>query len=326
MNNNLIHNRHSFYKHTSATIAKTILVSRKLRWSNPSLFNDPFDVPRDICDRVDEDQLSDALVDRLNKLVLKQDLPNPEHHSQATRKLLHAFSKADEAQKQQLIGGFEESRRDPKITSGALKEIRKQWRSMYDDQRILCFTKRWDSASMWDRYSDGHSGALLEFACVDHLDSAWLVAKPVNYTDEPLHFNTTEGFADMMFYDPDYAASKIMEEYTHTKTADWAYEKEWRIASWKRPNEICNYSDYKFHGDELHGITFGALMSDDNKTELTLLVKDQYPHVKLWQAIIEGGRRQLWREFTGCLWQNTSTFRTPDRSSLLGVLTLNLVA
>lgn len=296
MNNNRIHNRHLFYKHTSATVAKIILVNRKLRWSNPKLFNDPFDVPRDICDRVDEDRLRDALVDRLNELVIKQDLPHPEHHSLATRKLLHVLSKADDALKQQFIAGIEESTRDPKITSDVLKELRKQWRSMYDEQRILCFTKRWDSASMWDRYSDGHSGALLEFACVDHLDSAWLVAKPVNYTDEPLHLNTTEGFAEMMLYDPAYAVLKIMEEYTHTKTADWAYEKEWRVASWKRPHETGDYSDYEFHGDELHGITFGALMSEDIRTDLTLLVKGQYPHVKLWQAIIEGGRRLSCKE------------------------------
>lgn len=296
MNPNRSHNRHLFYKHTSALTAKIILVSRKLRWSHPSLFNDPFDVPRDICDGVDEDRLRHALIDRLNELVIKQDLPHPEHHSLKTRRLLHVFSQADDALKQQLIAEYEESRRDPEITSDALEELRKKWHSMYDEHRILCFTERWDLASMWDRYSDGHSGALLEFACVDRLDSAWLVAKPVNYTDEPLRLNTTEGYAEMMFYDPDYVVSKIMEEYTHTKTTDWAYEKEWRIASWKRPHETGDYSDYGFHSEELHGITFGALMSDDDRTDLTLRVKGQYPHVKLWQATIEGGRRLTRKE------------------------------
>jgi hypothetical protein len=205
--------------------------------------------------------------------------------------LLQVFSNADDALKQQLIDGNEESRCDPKVTSDALEVFRRQWRSIYDEQRILCFTERWDSASMWDRYSESHSGALLEFACVDRLDSAWLAAKPVNYTDEPLRLNTTEGFAEMVFYDPVFTTSKIMEEYTHTKTTDWAYEKEWRIASRKRHHESGGYSDYGFHSEEIQGIIFGAIMSEDDRTDLTLLIKGQYPHVKLWQATFEGGRR-----------------------------------
>lgn len=308
MNSNRIHNRNFFYKHTSAATAKIILVSRKLRWSNPSLFNDPFDVPRDICEGVDEDQLRDALVDRLNELAINPYLPHPEHHSPRIRMLLQLLSKADDALKQQLIEGNDESRHGPKVTSDALEELRKQWLLMHDEQRILCFTERWDSASMWDRYSDGHSGALLEFACVDRLDSAWLVAKPVNYTDEPLRLNTTEGFAEMMFYDPVFAASKIMEEYTNTKTTDWAYEKEWRIASWKRPHETGDYSDYEFHTEELQGIIFGALMTEDDRTDLILLVKGQYPHVKLWQATIEGGRRLSRKEL-----QISEQTGSPDR-------------
>jgi hypothetical protein len=290
MNPNRTHNRNLFYKHTTGATAKSILVNRKLRWSNPSLFNDPFDVPREICDGIDEDRLRNALVDRLNELVVSRYLPHPEHHSPKTKTLLQILSKADEALKQQLIEENEKSRWDPKITSDTLEELRKQWRSIYDEQRILCLTERWDSAPMWDRYSNGHSGALLEFACVDRLDSAWLVAKPVNYTDEPLRLNTAEGFAEMIFYDPFFAALKIMEEYTHTKTTDWAYESEWRIASWKRPYETGDYSDYGFNGEELQGIIFGAFMSEDDKTDLTLLVRGQYPHVKLWQAAIDGGR------------------------------------
>ncbi len=254
------------------------------------MFNDPFDVPQDICDGVDEDRLRDAFVNRLNELVIRQHLPYPEHYSQVTRMLLQIYSKADDALKQELIEGNEESKHDPKITNNALEELRNHWHSKYNEQRILCFTERWDSASMWDRYSDEHSGVLLEFACVDRLDSAWLAAKPVSYTDKSLHLNTTEGFAEMMLYDPFFAVSKIMEEYTHTKTTDWASEKEWRIASWKRPHETGDYSDYKFHSEELQGMMLGAMISENDKTDLALLVNDQYPHVKLWQAAIEGGR------------------------------------
>ena len=40
------HNRKSFFKYTSAQTALLIFKHTKLRWSAPSVFNDPFDVPR----------------------------------------------------------------------------------------------------------------------------------------------------------------------------------------------------------------------------------------------------------------------------------------
>ena len=268
-----------------------ILAGRKLRWSMPKLFNDPFDVPPEIFDGIDERSLRDALVDRINALVTNPDLPHPERHSMMTRILLQMFKRADDNLKRQLISANEQSRSDPVSMSGGFRLIREQWRSMYGEQRILCFTERWDSASMWDRYSAGNTGVLLEFACLDHLDSAWLVAKPVTYSDDPLRCDTVEGLADLMMYDLDYAIPKIMEEYTHNKTTDWASEKEWRIASWKRPHESGDCSDYEFFPEELIGITLGASISGDDRTDLELMLKAQYPHVRIWQTSIEGGRK-----------------------------------
>lgn len=296
MNPNRFHDRQSFYKHATADTAKIILASGKLRWSVPSLFNDPFDVPKEILDGVDENRISNALVDRMNALVITPNLPHPEHHAPMTKMLLYGISKTDDELKKQILAANEESRHGPSITSEGLELLRKEWRSMYCEQRILCFTESWDSASMWDRYSQGHRGALLEFACLDHLDSAWLTAKPVNYTDDPLSVNTPAGLADLLFYEVQYAMTRIMEEYTHTKTTDWTYEKEWRLASWKRSHEQGEYSDYEFSVEELIGVTFGALMSENDKTEMQLQVKTKYPHVKLWQASIDSGRHMIRRE------------------------------
>jgi len=41
---NRLHDRRSFFKYTSAATAKLVLNNRTLRWSSPSLFNDPFDI------------------------------------------------------------------------------------------------------------------------------------------------------------------------------------------------------------------------------------------------------------------------------------------
>lgn len=291
MNPNRIHDRASFFKHTSASTAKIILAGSKLRWSNPAIFNDPFDVPRNIFEGVDEGSLRDALVDKANELVRHPFLPHPEHHSLLTRILLQGFANAAPELREQLIAANEESRSDSAIVTTGISLIRDQWNLIYGEQRILCFTERWDSASMWDRYSDGHGGVLLEFACLDYLDSAWLLAKPVCYTDEPIRIDSTKGFAELMFYTPEYATQQMMETFTHTKTTDWEYEKEWRIASWKRPHESGDYSDYGFSAEELISITFGAQIAAKDREDLTLMRDSQFPHAKLWNASTDSGRR-----------------------------------
>jgi hypothetical protein len=213
-----------------------------------------------------------------------------------TRMLLHMFRQAGDDIKKELISANEQSREDPVVASEGLRQIREQWRGMYAAQRILCFTERWDSASMWDRYSAGHTGILLEFGCLDHMDSAWLVAKPVVYSDSPIRPNTPDGLAALMLYDITYGIQKIMEEFTHTKTEDWAYEREWRIASWKRPHEFGDYSDYQFLREELTSVTFGAAISDQDRSDLIAELRTNYPDARLWQASVEGGRRLTRRE------------------------------
>lgn len=291
MNPNRIHKRESFYKYTTVAAAKNILSNSELRWSSPSLFNDPFDIPQEICNGINEQNIQEAMLDRLNELVMHPELPHPEHYSVMTRVLLFGFSRSDVELKKKLIEANNQSRNDARLTSEGLEMLREKWRSVYGTQRILCLTEVWNSASMWDRYANGNRGILLQFGCHDDLDSAWLLAKQVLYTDAPLKANTPKGFAELMLYTPLYATERIMEEYTHTKTTDWAYEKEWRIASWKRPYESGEYSDYKFLPEELHSITFGIATSQTEKMEFRELLKAKYPHAQLWQAVMNGGRR-----------------------------------
>lgn len=255
----------------------------------PALFNDPFDVPKELFDGIDSGRLHSAILSKIESLIANPDLPFPEHHTAMTKALLAAFSMASDAEKSGLLNqvGLLEAG----TGSQAFNNMREQWRLMYGEQRILCFSERWDSSSMWDRYSDGHKGACLEFACIDQLDSVWLMARPVKYTDDPLHVNTPEGLAGLMLYNIDFAVARIIEECTHTKTTDWEAEKEWRVASWKLQCEIGDHSDYGFLPTELVGVTFGACTSGDHRAALTKLVHECYPHAELWQASIEGGRK-----------------------------------
>lgn len=296
MKNKRNNDKQSFYKHTTIDTAKIILKDRILRWSHPSLLNDPFDIPQRIIGEIDQDSLRIACADQFIKLISNPILPNPEHLCMMTKIVIKTLSKADFTLKKEIIAEIKKYLSEPVIASNTLDSLRGIWQSIYEEHRILCFTEQWDSASMWDRYSDGHHGVLLEFTYQEYLDSVLRLAKPVNYSNDPILYDTLEGYAELLLYEPDYMAKKIFDVYAHTKTTDWENEKEWRIATWKRPHEKGKFSDWGFFIKELQGITFGALISNDDLSDIKNLVKTLYPHVKLWQATIESGRHLIRKE------------------------------
>jgi hypothetical protein len=54
-----LHDRKHFYKYTTAETAKTVLQNGTLRWSSPSLFNDPFDVQFDLHTEYDRNKVAE---------------------------------------------------------------------------------------------------------------------------------------------------------------------------------------------------------------------------------------------------------------------------
>jgi hypothetical protein len=75
--------RQVFYKYTKASVAKTVLATRRLRWSSPLLFNDPFDVTQELRLNFDEHGLNAAMTERVAWLI--------EHAEPATCKVKHPF-------------------------------------------------------------------------------------------------------------------------------------------------------------------------------------------------------------------------------------------
>ena len=61
--------RQVLYKYTKANVAKTVLATRRLRWSSPLLFNDPFDVTQELRLNFDEHGLNAAVTERVAWLI-----------------------------------------------------------------------------------------------------------------------------------------------------------------------------------------------------------------------------------------------------------------
>lgn len=145
---------------------------------------------------------------------------------------------------------------------------------------------------MWYHYADEYRGVVLEFRCIDELDSAWLAARPVTYPPSKPAIYTAEGWAELVCMQHEAAIKAVLETATYTKSPDWSYESEWRIASFKRPGETGEFSDYRFSPQELSAVYFGPMISAEDRLSVRMAA-DAYTTARLQDVAIG-----MNREFT----------------------------
>lgn len=269
----------------SASTARIVLTNQTLRWSSPVLFNDPFDVPRELAFGVEPGDIVDALHERW-ALLIEQPPEDTSNLEPRLRWLVEAVKTAQEPTlKGNLIASLRDQSKNERPSSESLDVLRQQWRDWLPDHRILCLTESPGHAAMWYHYADQYRGVVLEFACIDELDSAWLMAKPVTYPKVKPGAYTATGWAELLCMPQENARRALLDSAIYTKSPDWSYEQEWRIATFKRPMNTGHFTDYKFHPNELVGVYFGPLIESEDRTSISALAAT-FPAVRQWNLSI----------------------------------------
>mgnify|MGYP001600634068 CR=1 FL=1 len=285
------HDRQSFFKYMSARTANIVLTHRSLRWSSPVLFNDPLDVPREMSFGITPKDIVEALSRRMANLI---EYP-PEVTSDLEPKVRLIIDTVKNGispeLKVELLAGLKETASSNRPTSDSMDSLRAMWRSFIPDFRILCLTESPDHLAMWYHYADQYRGVVLEFRCDDVLDSAWLAARPVTYPSEKPAVYTADGWATLLTMPHKLAIQTMIDLSTFTKVPDWSYEREWRITSFKRPDDTGPFTDYKFHPIELAAVYLGPMIAVSDREAIVSLAKN-YPSVVVWDVSI-GMNREL---------------------------------
>ncbi|WP_242222085.1 DUF2971 domain-containing protein [Shinella zoogloeoides] len=248
-----------FYKYMSASTAKIVLESRTLRWSAPSLFNDPFDVQFDMKITANQETVKSLALERLWDVYEGRRDPDPQNPLGALFKLLRTSVTMS---KDELFNKF-----GPAFEEGfsrmlrVLPEVNKDAAKILEDLKILCMTVRLDNSLMWTHYADSHRGVVLRFRSIPAFDSPYGAAQPINYVDEVPPLVSEEQIADIFAGVGTLDKAGIMDRAVYTKSKTWAYEEEWRLNSGggRRPGEM--YEDVPFGRNELDGLIFGLRTS-----------------------------------------------------------------
>ena len=288
------HDRRFFYKYVSATIAKTILETRKLRWSSPLCFNDPFDISPELWLNFDVPGILAAFANELTVLIDEGNFSTLPRDPilRAILSLLKRQSSPDV--RRQIV---EKLRHESSATAAGqmqdFAELNQRWRDFLPTFRILCLSELNDVTSMWLHYADSYQGAVLEFECVDELDSPYLVARPVIYQDTPPAITSMQVWARRMLGRGETTYRELFKEYQYIKATAWSYEREWRIVSFARSGESGLFSDYSFNPRELTGIYLGAHCSMEDQAGILSLLTHGFEHVSAYRACVGGAKAKF---------------------------------
>ncbi len=289
---NRTHDRQSFFKYMSTATAKAVLTKKTLRWSSPLLFNDPFDVPRELSFGITPEDIVQAQARRVSALI--EHPPEDTSHLEPRLRLAIDTVRKDMSLdlKQKLLLNLQEFSAAHRPTSKSMDALRELWRGWLPNHRILCLTESATHAAMWHHYADQYQGIVLEFRCLDELDGAWLAAKPVTYPPQRPAIYTADGWAELFTMPNQAAIRAILHTAIYTKSPDWSYEAEWRVATFMRPTNTGLFTDYDFDSRELAAIYFGPLTSSGDRQSLTALA-DGFPDIKLRSVSIGMNREFL---------------------------------
>jgi hypothetical protein len=137
---------------------------------------------------------------------------------------------------------------------------------------ITCFSEHDDILLMWSHYANSHKGVCLTFDFSQDEQLFRLFFK-VNYPDDYPSMNPYQSHAQHIKF--------LMA----TKSQEWSYEKEIRVM---RDSDFHS----KFRGaipynpKALTEIKFGYKATEESIKTIQNLVKDKYPHVKLYRSQI----------------------------------------
>jgi hypothetical protein len=245
-----------------------IIFDRKIHFSSPTNFNDPWDCrPYFRIPSEDDLQGFERCIEWLDAAVRQQ---------------TSNLDEQDHAQK------ILQLRNDRRLFERQIRDLSKSiGKALNEIYRIYCLSTKPDSTLMWSHYSRNHQGVCLEFAC-DNVEFGQ--AFEVQYSNE---YPSLDFAID--------AKQPIGLLPLLVKSDVWSYEDEYRVIAQEKIQGPDNTdilrtrkNFLKFPPDALKAVIMGCMISQSDATELRRIIDRQSPpHVALKRAVRSPDRYSL---------------------------------
>jgi Protein of unknown function (DUF2971) len=283
------------YKYTTWAAAKAIIENSSLKLSIPQAFNDPFDI-------LLEEALGAEVEDFLRDLMpaffelVSGDLDFSRLRPGPMRdKIMFINVGLNRLSSEQLAehrSGWVSQHPESIWSIPSLRAANEQVvgviRLMNSNEGIFCSSANKDSLLMWSHYADHHRGVVLELRPDIETDSALLASRPVRYSNErPLLYRSARDLLEKsLFMSPEDSARAIVEPLIYTKSTEWAYEAEYRLAIPRFVPFGLSAEYLTISPGELAAIYFGCRMTAPQRTELKQLARTFNPNIRFHRGVL----------------------------------------
>lgn len=282
----------SFFKYMSASTARIVLQTQRLRWSTAKLLNDPYDLQFWVHRPVDIIDVRRLSIEKFNEVLsgVRSFTPgNP-----IAQEILRRLSYRSLESFRDIFPSFVES--PLKKINGRLNQHNEELKVFFSTTKFFCLSLDALNIQMWSHYADSHRGVVLEFDTPEGIDSPWKVAKPVRYLQDLPNIFDSDFWSDYFSGSRNFDHAHVMNTILYSKHVGWGYEKEWRICSGdgRFPNE--SFEDVPFNPRELKAVILGCKMESSQREWFASLLEMYYPHVTLYEAILSNSSYSLSRQ------------------------------
>lgn len=296
--------RKCFYKYVTFETALQILQNRKVRYSSPLLFNDPFDIQTRLGYEFEELEFLTAYRDEMFRLLHGEADPAFIDQDAPLCREIQIFRKQVKGGPQLPKKIFDQGAEE--IIEGA-KQLLKQeneninawWTRVAKATRVFCVAETHDNLLMWAHYTRDHKGAVVGFQCLPDLDTALCTARKVNYTAKPPFIATKielNGYIKYITGQTAFDRELTIYDLCLSKSDHWRYEQEWRV--FIMPDNMDNptirrdvkgqeilFDLLEVLPQEIHSIYLGCRMSDDNRHKLLSCLNGDFKHVRAYNSV-----------------------------------------
>lgn len=274
-----------------------IIENERIRFTQPAMFNDPFDTRPNLLALTDDEWIAS---------FLKEEIENDEKLKKLSEESLEKeFSKYGATKEHPLFGFVLQKMKEmtktlaPDYFESIFKlqlPIFKNaiFEAMNNTIGVLSLTEKPDSILMWGHYAESHKGFVIEFdEKHPFFDQRKKIGEIQGYVRKVNYFRERP---KLTIYDSSKSEEEninnLIEKFIWAKNIDWEYEQEWRMIYTFRNKEnivIKITPDiylFPLPIDCVRGIIMGCRISEENKGRLISFLKDhaKYRHIHIYQA------------------------------------------
>lgn len=283
------------YKYCSYETGLDILSNKHLRWHSPSKFNDGLELNDTTPLGFDRDSVLNTAIKHAILLIFGRE------HPKGDTALVSAisrwrdnkrFSDVQEAQAvlRELLTKMVDHRME------LVNELQEKWIAHVKKVRISCFADKPDNLIAWQKFGHNFGGLSLRFAMGS--DCSFGSPRRIEYINIRPEITSLKEQLSALFYDTQVVRDTEFDEKHLIKPPPFKFEREWRCIKSSNnaitPDTAEDWAEYfSFEPNELTALYLGCYMSDKQKHTLSIIAKNNFKSVSIYQIGFAKGKYDL---------------------------------